>query len=118
MTKSRALDHDALRTRALNAVILNVTDIPSDPPTEFPAHLEEQRGEVRRKLNEDVSRWIKKAARMVASAWHRQSRPVGTTRDRVIDAAKLLHRFSCVPRARVSSDARATFSHHPRFGSA
>ena len=40
MTKSRALDHDALRTRALNAVILNVTDIPSDPPTEFPTHLE------------------------------------------------------------------------------
>ena len=56
MTKSRALDYDTLRTRALNAVVLNVTDIPSDAPTEFPARLEEQRGEVRRKLNEDVSR--------------------------------------------------------------
>ena len=89
MTKSRALDYDTLRTRALNAVVLNVTDIPYDAPTEFPARLEEQRGEVRRKLNEDVSRWIKKAALMVASAWHRQSRPVGTTRDRVIDAAQL-----------------------------
>jgi hypothetical protein len=89
MTKSRALDYDALRTRALNAVILNVTDVPSDPPTEFPACLEEQRAEVRRKLNEDVSRWIKKATRMVASAWHRQSRPAASTRDRVIDAAQL-----------------------------
>ena len=89
MTKSRALDYDILRTRALNAVVLNVTDIPSDAPTEFPARLEEQRGEVRRKLNEDVSRWIKKAALMVASAWHRQSRPAASTRDRVIDAAQL-----------------------------
>ena len=89
MTKSRALDYDILRTRALNAVVLNITDIPSGAPTEFPAHLEEQRAEVRRKLNEDVSRWINKAARMVACAWHIQSRPAASTRDRVIDAAQL-----------------------------
>lgn len=89
MNTSRALNYDALRTRALNAVILNVTDAPFNPPTEFPSYLEEQRAQVRRTLNEDVAQWIKKATQKLASAWHRQSRPAASARDRAIDAAQL-----------------------------
>lgn len=87
MNTSRALNYDTLRTRALNAVILNVIDAPLDPPTEFPSYLEEQRAQVRRTSNEDVAQWIKKATHKLASAWH--SRPAASARDRAIDAAQL-----------------------------
>jgi hypothetical protein len=89
MTESTALNYDALRARAFEAVILNMTDVPHVVPTEFPARLEEQRAEVRRTLNEDLSQWIKNAARILASAWPRPGRPSPDSRDRIVDAAQL-----------------------------
>jgi hypothetical protein len=85
MTESTALDYDALRAQALDAVILNVTDVPH----ELPARLEERRAEVCRRLTADVWQWIRKAARIVAGAWRRPGRPVADARDRIVDAAQL-----------------------------